>query len=40
MSKADDLQKAGTSLMAVGCMFPIILVLGTFLFLVIGSLFV
>ena len=39
MSKADDLQKAGTSLMAVGCMIPIMLVLGPFLFLVIGSLF-
>ena len=39
MSKADEMQKVGTSLMAVGCMIPIMLVLGTFLFLVIGSLF-
>jgi hypothetical protein len=40
MSKANDLQKAGTSMMAVGCMMPIIMVLGFALFLIIGSLFV
>ena len=37
--KADELQGLGKSCMAIGCMIPLLLILGTFLFLVIGSLF-
>jgi len=37
--KADELQGLGKSCMGIGCMIPLIIVLGAFLFLVIGSLF-
>jgi hypothetical protein len=37
--KADELQGLGKSCMGIGCMIPLIIILGTFLFLVIGSLF-
>ena len=35
----EQLQSLGKSCMGIGCMIPLILILGTFLFLVIGSLF-
>ena len=36
----EALQKGGCALMSIGCMIPIIMVLGFALFLIIGSLFV
>ena len=35
----DQMQNLGKSCMGIGCMIPLIIILGTFLFLVIGSLF-
>jgi len=37
--KADQMQSLGRSCMGIGCMIPLIIIIGTFLFLVIGSLF-